>query len=91
VNLLLSFPVDDLLAVRIDEQIPVLSLFLGDPSPYVGRAHAAGTKVFCQVGTVEDALRAAAADVDVVIAQGVEAGGHVAGQATTMALVPGGR
>jgi nitronate monooxygenase len=44
--------------------------------------------VFCQVGSVEDARRAAAANVDVVIAQGVEAGGHVAGQVTTMALVP---
>ena len=88
VNLLLNFPVDDLLAVCIEEQIPVLSLFWGDPSPYVERAHAAGTKVFCQVGNVEDARRAAAADVDVVIAQGVEAGGHVAGRVTTMALVP---
>lgn len=88
VNLLLNFPVDDLLAVCFEEQIPVLSLFWGDPSPYVERAHAAGIKVFCQVGSVEDARRAAAADVDVVIAQGVEAGGHVAGQVTTMALVP---
>ncbi|WP_353357711.1 nitronate monooxygenase [Mycobacterium sp.] len=49
VNLLLNFPVDDLLAVCIEEQIPALSLFWGDPSPYVERAHAAGTKVFCQV------------------------------------------
>jgi NAD(P)H-dependent flavin oxidoreductase YrpB (nitropropane dioxygenase family) len=88
VNLLLHFPVDDLLAVCLEEQIPVLSLFWGDPSPYVERAHAAGTTVLCQVGNVEDARRAAAADVDVIIAQGIEAGGHVAGQVTTMALVP---
>src|SRR5262249_37890147 len=35
-----------------------------------------------------DAERAAAAGVDVIIAQGVEAGGHVAGEVSTLALVP---
>ena len=52
------------------------------------RAHAAGVKVFHQVGSVSDAQRAAAAGVDVIIAQGVEAGGHVAGEVSTLALVP---
>ena len=33
-----------------------------------------------QVGTVEAAKKAAAAGVDAVIVQGVEAGGHVIGQ-----------
>jgi NAD(P)H-dependent flavin oxidoreductase YrpB (nitropropane dioxygenase family) len=54
----------------------------------VGRAHAAGTKVFHQVGSVADARRAAAAGVDVIVAQGSEAGGHVAGDVSTLALVP---
>lgn len=88
VNVLLQFPVEDHIAVCLQESVPVLSLFWGDPTPYVERAHAADTTVFCQIGTVEDARRAAAADVDVIIAQGVEAGGHVAGEITTMALVP---
>ena len=35
-----------------------------------------------------DAQRAAAAGVDVIVAQGVEAGGHVAGEVSTLALVP---
>jgi NAD(P)H-dependent flavin oxidoreductase YrpB (nitropropane dioxygenase family) len=54
----------------------------------VGRAHAAGVKIFHQVGSVADARRAAVAGVDVIIAQGVEAGGHVAGEVSTLALVP---
>jgi NAD(P)H-dependent flavin oxidoreductase YrpB (nitropropane dioxygenase family) len=88
VNLLLHFPVEDQVAVCLEERVPVLSLFWGDPSPYVERAHQAGTTVFCQVGTVEEARRAADAGVDVIIAQGVEAGGHVAGEISTLALVP---
>ena len=39
------------------------------------------------MGSVADARRAAAAGVDVIIAQGVEAGGHVAGEVSTLALV----
>jgi NAD(P)H-dependent flavin oxidoreductase YrpB (nitropropane dioxygenase family) len=84
----LHFPVEDQAAVCLDERVPVLSLFWGDPTPYVGRAHAAGVQVFRQVGSVADARRAAAAGVDVIIAQGVEAGGHVAGEVSTLALVP---
>src|SRR5262249_58391060 len=76
VNLLLHFPVEDQVAVCLDERVPILSLFWGDPTPYVGRAHAVGVKVFHQVGSVADARLAVAAGVDVIIAQGVEAGGH---------------
>jgi len=36
----------------------------------------------------EDAQRAAKANIDVIIAQGVEAGGHIAGEVSTLALVP---
>jgi NAD(P)H-dependent flavin oxidoreductase YrpB (nitropropane dioxygenase family) len=88
VNLLLHFPAEDQVAVCLEERVPVLSFFWGDPTPYVERAHAAGTKVFHQIGSVADAERAAAAGVDVIIAQGAEAGGHVAGEVSTLALVP---
>ena len=88
VNLLLHFPVEEQVAICLEEHVPVLSLFWGDPTPYVERAHAADVKVFHQVGSVSDARRAAAAGVDVIIAQGVEAGGHVAGEVSTLALVP---
>jgi len=93
VNVLLSgphlpFSVDAIVDVCVEERVPVLSTFWGDPTPYVAGAHAAGVKVIDQVGSVADAQRAARAGVDAIIAQGVEAGGHIAGEVTTMALVP---
>jgi NAD(P)H-dependent flavin oxidoreductase YrpB (nitropropane dioxygenase family) len=88
VNLILHFPVEDHVAVCLEERVPVLSFFWGDPTPYVGRAHAAGVKVFHQVGSVAEAERAVGAGIDVIVAQGVEAGGHVAGEVSTLALIP---
>ena len=35
VNLILHFPVEDHVAVCLEERVPVLSLFWGDPTPYV--------------------------------------------------------
>jgi len=72
----------------IAERVPVLSFFWGDPTPYVEKAHNAGVKVCDQVGSVRAAKRAAAAGVDFIIAQGVEAGGHIAGTVSTMVLTP---
>jgi nitronate monooxygenase len=61
----------------VAENVPLLVLFWGDPSYFVRQAHEAGTRVFIQTGSVDEAVRAANAGVDAVIAQGVEAGGHV--------------
>jgi len=58
-------------------RVPILVLFWGDPAPFVDQAHAVGTKVFIQSGSVDEARHAAEVGVDAVIAQGVEAGGHV--------------
>jgi NAD(P)H-dependent flavin oxidoreductase YrpB (nitropropane dioxygenase family) len=55
--------------------------------PYIARAHDAGAKVTFMAGGVPDAVRAAQAGADVIIAQGTEGGGHVGWQ-TTMTLVP---
>jgi NAD(P)H-dependent flavin oxidoreductase YrpB (nitropropane dioxygenase family) len=76
------------LEVSLEEHVPVVSFFWGDATRYVERVHDAGSRVFLQVGSVEAARRAAAAGVDVIIAQGTEAGGHVEGEVATMALVP---
>ncbi|UQA59367.1 NAD(P)H-dependent flavin oxidoreductase [Polyangium aurulentum] len=40
VNLILQFPVEESVEVCIQERVPVLSFYWGDPSPYVARAHA---------------------------------------------------
>jgi nitronate monooxygenase len=88
VNFILHFPVEEQVAICLEERVPVLSFFWGDPAPYVERAHAAGCTVLDQVGSVEAAQRSARAGVDAIIAQGFEAGGHVAGKVTALALVP---
>lgn len=72
----------------IEERVPVLSFFWGDPTPYVERAHKAGVLVCDQVGSVNAARRAKQAGVDFIVAQGVEAGGHIAGAVGTVALTP---
>jgi NAD(P)H-dependent flavin oxidoreductase YrpB (nitropropane dioxygenase family) len=63
-------------------------LFWGDAAPYVEHAHRYGVKVFLQVGSVDEAIAAAATGVDVVIAQGLEAGGHVKGTTSIWELLP---
>jgi nitronate monooxygenase len=77
---------------RLDEAleagIRIVSLFWGDPSGYVEQIHEAGGIVLHTVGSAEDARRAAASGVDVVVAQGWESGGHVWGQVATLPLVP---
>jgi len=54
---------------------------------YVQRAHDAGCKVMYMAGEVSEALRAAEAGADVLVAQGTEAGGHV-GWMASLPLVP---
>ena len=65
----------------------VISFALGDPGDLVKQAHDVGAKVMLQVTTVAQAVQAAERGVDVIIAQGGEAGGY-AGSVSTMALVP---
>lgn len=61
--------------------------FFWDVMPeVVARAKAGGALVLHQVGTLEAARQAEAAGVDVLIAQGVEAGGHVHGRMDGWAL-----
>jgi NAD(P)H-dependent flavin oxidoreductase YrpB (nitropropane dioxygenase family) len=88
VNLVLDFPIHDLLTACLEEQVPILSTFWGDPSAVTARIHEAGRLHMHTVGSVLEAHQASAAGVDVVVAQGWEAGGHVRGQTSTMALVP---
>jgi len=54
---------------------------------YFQRAHDAGCKVMHMAGEVQEGLRAAEAEADVIVAQGTEAGGHV-GWMSSLPLVP---
>lgn len=76
-----------LMAAALDEGVRVIAHSFTDPTPFVEVAHGAGAIVLCQVRTVDDARRAAGAGVDVVTAQGTEAGGHT-GRMSTLPLVP---
>src|SRR5215469_4596946 len=58
-----------------------------DVKVYIDRAHDAGCKITFMTPNVPDAVRAAEAGADVIVAQGTEGGGHVGWQ-TTMTLVP---
>jgi nitronate monooxygenase len=69
--------VDAALDVMIEERIPVFSAGVGLPEPdLVERFHGNGIKVVAMVAAADDAETAAASGVDVVVAQGSEAGGH---------------
>ena len=87
VNLNLDFPQEERLALCLEERVPIISFFWRDPSHLVARAKAGGAIVMHTVGSAADAKRAVDAGVDVVIAQGWEAGGHVRGTVAAMALI----
>jgi NAD(P)H-dependent flavin oxidoreductase YrpB (nitropropane dioxygenase family) len=88
VNFVLHFPHEDGIRVCIEEKVGALSLFWGDPTPFIEPAHQADISVIVQVSSAGEAIRTAGAGVDIIIAQGVEAGGHGSGSVSTMALVP---
>ena len=72
----------------LEAGLRIVSFMWGDPSSYVEPVHAAGGIVLHTVGTAQEARQAVAAGADVIVAQGVEAGGHVWGTVGTLPLVP---
>ena len=78
---------EEALEVALSEKVPVINLFWGDPAPYVDRVHAAESKLLVQLGSVEEASHAAECGVDIIVAQGNNAGGHVKGEVGTLPLV----
>jgi NAD(P)H-dependent flavin oxidoreductase YrpB (nitropropane dioxygenase family) len=55
----------------------VISFFWGDPGDLVAQAHDGGALVLHTVGSAAEARRSVELGVDVIVAQGWEAGGHV--------------
>jgi nitronate monooxygenase len=76
-----------LLDVAIEASPAAICLSFADPEPYVDRIRAAGVPLICQIQTVRDARHVLDLGVDVVVAQGGEAGGHGERRAT-FTLVP---
>jgi len=73
--------------VIVEAKVAVYAAGLGDPGPWIERFHADGTKVMAVVGKVEHARRVEHSGVDMIVAQGHDAGGHNS-PIGTMALVP---
>ena len=88
VNLALEWPQEERLDAVLEEGVPAVSLFWGDPSPLAGRVHDAGATLICTVGSAAEAHSVVEAGADVVVAQGWESGGHVWGQVALFPLVP---
>jgi len=78
---------DEAFTLTLEARPKVVSLALGDPGDLVERAHDADILFMQQVHTVEQARRAAEKGVDVIIAQGSEAGGF-GSTVSTMSLLP---
>jgi NAD(P)H-dependent flavin oxidoreductase YrpB (nitropropane dioxygenase family) len=88
INLIREWDQRERLTSALQAGAPVISLFWGDPEELVREAHDGGALVFVTVASTEEAKRAAAVGADVIVTQGWEAGGHVRGTVTTLALVP---
>jgi enoyl-[acyl-carrier protein] reductase II len=71
----------------LKERPAFISFHMGDPGELVEQAHAVGTRWIQQVMDVDQACQAVERGVDVIVAQGWEAGGH-GGQVSALALVP---
>jgi nitronate monooxygenase len=87
-NFVLAFDQHQRIDSALAAGLRVVSLFWGDPHGYVDPVHDAGAVVMHTVGSVEEARRAVECGVDVVVAQGWEAGGHVWSGVATLPLVP---
>jgi nitronate monooxygenase len=88
VNLVLTHPQEDRLAICLAEGVPIVSFFWGQAGPLTAAAHRGGARVL-HTASSADAARVSVDDgADAVVAQGWEAGGHVHGTVATMALVP---
>ena len=87
-NLVLTSDQHHRLDDALEAGLRIVSLFLGDPAGYVEQVHDANGLVLLTVRSAEEARRAVASGVDVVVAQGWEAGGHIGGQIATLPLVP---
>jgi nitronate monooxygenase len=88
VNFVLTHLQPGQIEVCLEEQVPLLVLFWGDPSPYIAEAHRHKIQVFSQVGSVAEAIAASNAGVDAIVVQGIEAGGHVKSRISLSTIVP---
>ena len=81
-------PTEERLQACLDAGVNVVQFFWEEPYQFVNQVHESGALVMYTVPSAEAARTAVDAGVDIIVAQGWEAGGHVKGEVATMALVP---
>jgi enoyl-[acyl-carrier protein] reductase II len=90
VNVPLLYPeMDRIIKIILEEKIPIVFTSAGNPALWTPTLKAAGITVVHVVSSVKFALKAQAAGVDAIVAEGFEAGGHNGREeTTTLTLVP---
>ncbi|MBS1878740.1 MAG: nitronate monooxygenase [Actinobacteria bacterium] len=86
-NIICEFHGPDVIEAVIATGIAAIATGWGDPAPIVEAAHGGGVKVMHRCVSADEAADAAAAGVDLIIAQGRDAGGHT-GELPGMGLLP---
>ncbi len=90
VNVPLLYPaIEEHMATIMEEQVPIVFTSAGNPAAWTAKLKEKGITVVHVVSSVKFALKAEAAGVDAVVAEGFEAGGHNGREeTTTLVLVP---
>jgi enoyl-[acyl-carrier protein] reductase II len=79
--------VDDITAICIEERVKAVATGAGNPAPIIPRLREAGILVMPVVSSVALARRLERMGADIIVAEGMESGGHI-GDVSTMSLVP---
>ncbi len=88
VNIQMASPfIQAVVEVILQEKAALVSTGAGNPEAFIPAFKRAGSKVMPVVASVTAARRMEQAGADIIVAEGMESGGHV-GETTTMALVP---
>ncbi len=86
---LLYADIEEIIQIIIDEGVKIVFTSAGNPKKWTQRLKSNGIKVVHVVSSVKFALKAEAAGVDAVVAEGFEAGGHNGREeTTTLTLIP---
>src|SRR6202011_4948271 len=86
-NVLIPFLQPGVAEAAAAAPVEAVTLFWGAPAEHVSRFKDAGKKVIWQCGSAEEAAAAKRAGADLIIAQGVEAGGGGRGRARTRTVL----
>jgi enoyl-[acyl-carrier protein] reductase II len=90
VNIPIMFPfADEFVKIVVDEDVPIVFTSAGNPGKYTAFLKGQGIKVVHVIANVKFAVKCEQANVDAIVAEGFEAGGHNGREeTTTMVLIP---